>query len=198
MFDSVSGSRRGFYMGRMKRRIERFCREEDGIITIETLCIIPLMMSVMMIMFMFWDAYRSKTVANTANYVIADIISRENFGVTDNFINGMHRVYRSMIDSNDRTAIRVSSIGVDPNTEEYTVLWSVSTDEARYPVLTTNGAMDWLTEITPELDTGSTLILVESWQDFTPLARPLIDTTIFYSRNFVWPRILSPLPYTSS
>lgn len=179
---------------RARLSLRRFAREEAGVITVETLFIIPLMFFTMVMMFVFWDAFRAKTLSHNATVVVADIISRENRPVTPRFLDGMHTLYRTMISAPDVTSLRISSIGFNDTTGTYRVLWSYSTNVERHPLIETALAEEWLAEVTPNLDGLATLVLVESWQDYTPPLGWLIDTQDLYTRSFVWPRLISPLP----
>lgn len=183
---------------RLRGKIVEFWRCEDGIITVETLFILPLMLSVMFMLYGYWDGYRAKTLAQNANYVVADIISRETSGVTPAFLAGMHQVFGQMVMRNDPSHMRVSSIGFDGVSGNYRVLWSRSSNQARYPALTNQSHGIWLEEVAPKLETGATLILVETWQDYRSPLSHILQDLVFYTRNFVWPRVISPMPLTSS
>lgn len=178
---------------RCRLALRRFARDESGVITTETLLITPLLLWVFLALFVYWDAFRAQNTSIKASYVVADMISRENSAVNMAFINGMHSVFRYMVDTGEDTWIRVSSVRFNQAQNRYDVLWSRSTNLTRAPNHSTT-TMATLRPNLPILADSDTLIVVETWRRFTPAFQVGLDRRTFHEIAVVRPRFLSPLP----
>lgn len=178
---------------RLTRRFRRFLREEDGLITTESIIVMPLLVWVFLALFVYWDAFRAQNTSIKASYVIADIVSRENTAINNNFITGMHQVFDYMVNTPEDTWIRVSSVQYRQWDDRYLVLWSRSTDTSRSPVQTTTTLATQRDRL-PILADADTLIVVETWRRFRPAFWVGLPARTFYEFTVVRPRFLSPLP----
>jgi Flp pilus assembly protein TadG len=64
-------------MGTLKHRFRSFLRDEDGLILVEGLIMLPLIIWAMVAMFIYWDVFRTINVTQKASYGIADLLSRQ-------------------------------------------------------------------------------------------------------------------------
>lgn len=174
-------------------RLRQFAKDENGIITAETLIVMPLLLWVFMALFVYWDAFRAQNTSIKASYVISDMISRENIGVDMAFINGMHSVFRYMSNTQEDTWIRVSSVRYTQSNDTFQVLWSRSTNLARAPIQTAT-TMNQQKARLPRPANGDTLLVVETWRRFTPAFKVGLPKRTFYEFTVVRSRFLSPLP----
>lgn len=178
---------------RLRHALRRFRQDESGVITTETLLITPLLMWVFLALFVYWDAFRAQNTSIKASYVVADMISRENAPVNTAFINGMHSVFRYIVDTGEDTWIRVSSVQYSVSQDRYNVLWSRTTNATRAPAHTTTTMVALRSHLPVPAD-SDTLIVVETWRRFTPAFQVGLDRRTFHEVSVVRPRFLSPLP----
>lgn len=176
-----------------RHALRRFRQDESGVITTETLLITPLLMWVFLAMFVYWDAFRAQNTSIKASYVLADMISRENAPVNTAFVNGMHSVFRYMVDTSEQTWIRVSSVQYNQAQDRYNVLWSRSTNTTRAPIHTTT-TMVALRGHLPVISDSDTLLVIETWRRFSPAFKIGLNQRTFHEISVVRPRFLSPLP----
>lgn len=188
------------FAGRLCRLLaapfRRFVRsEEGGSLSLELVLFGGLMAFTSMMIFAYWEAFRVRANSGNATYVISDMISREGAPVDEDYITGMSRVYAYMtMPGPDAAFIRVTSLDFHQGTNRYRVLWSRSTDEVRAPELT-NADLAAMRDVSiPTLEDGASLLLIESWRDFFPAFRVGLDAQTFYTRLFMLPRFISPLP----
>jgi hypothetical protein len=116
--------------------LRRFIRAEDGTLIAETLMVLPFMCWAYMAMFVYWDAYRSVNNVQRATYSIADMLSREMRTIDAPYITGLRNLMEYMIDSDQDSKMRVTSIAWSGINNRFEVLWSNSPSGAM-PALTT-------------------------------------------------------------
>ena len=178
---------------RLRQTLRRFRQDERGIVSTETILVMPLLMWVFMAMFVYWDAFRAHNTSIKASYAIADLISRENAPVNNAFIGGMHSLFRYMVATDEGTWLRVSSVQYDASQDRYNVLWSRTTNTNRSPAHTT-ATMVAMRPKLPVPANADTLIVVETWRQFSPAFKVGLERRTFYETSVVRPRFLSPLP----
>ncbi len=101
-------------------------RREDGSVTIEAVIIMPLLAAFYCATFVWFDAYRQKTLVMKASYAVSDVLSRQE-EVDEPFLDNMRDVLDYMIPSNAAPKMRISLINSvhDSDGESiYTVVWS--------------------------------------------------------------------------
>lgn len=160
-------------MTRLKKLIQRFCRDEDGNLVVEAVLVLPVMLWSYAGMFVYWDAYRSVNVVQKAAYTVTDLITRQQGQVDDNFINGMRVTMDYMIQTDDATKMRVTSFRWSAPNNRYEVIWSRSPNSA-YSRLTT-GSLANLASHLPIMSDGDSAVLVEANVRYTPPTRFGLD-----------------------
>lgn len=174
-------------------RLRRFRQDEAGFISVEAIIVMPLLLWVFLALFVYWDAFRAENTSIKSTYVIADMISRENFPVNTAYINGMHQVFRYMNDTDEDTWIRVTSVQFRQSDNTYRVIWSRSTNTTRAPVHT-QATLATQRHRLPVLADQDAVIVVESWRRFTPAFGVGLSRRTFDEFTVVRPRLLLPLP----
>ncbi|MCY4334571.1 MAG: hypothetical protein OXC60_07830 [Litoreibacter sp.] len=105
-------------------------KREDGTVTVESAIILPLLAGFYCAMFVWFDAYRQKTLIMKASYAVSDVFSRQN-SVDNAFIDNMRDMLDYMIPSNARPRMRVSFIDysdANPATTPFKLIWSYGPD----------------------------------------------------------------------
>lgn len=168
-------------MQRALHAIRKFLSETRGSMAVEAVLILPVM-SLMFIFFnVYWDAYRSKNLAQKATYTIADIISRERAQIVPNYAKSFVRVFNYAAEvpgtlnvtnyATSAAIIRVTSVtftDADDEDDEGQVnmVWSISSDPIRMPEWT-NETIDEIVGQIPAMLDGDNIVVVESrvrWQ----------------------------------
>ncbi len=168
-------------MQRALHAIRKFISETRGSIAVEAVLILPVMATMFIFFTVYWDAYRSKNLAQKATYTIADIISRERAQIVPNYAKSFVRVFNYAAEvpgtlnvTNYETSaaiIRVTSVtfteGEDEDDEgQVNMVWSISSDPRRMPEWT-NDTIDDIADQIPAMLDGDNIIVVESrmrWQ----------------------------------
>jgi len=84
-------------------------RREDGSVTTEAVIIMPLLAAFYCATFVWFDAYRQKTLIMKASYAVSDVLSRQE-EVDEPYLDDMRDVLDYMIPSNAPPRMRISLI----------------------------------------------------------------------------------------
>ncbi len=101
-------------------------RREDGSVTIEAIIMLPILAAFYCATFVWFDAYRQKTLVMKASYAVSDVLSRQE-EVDEPYLDNMRDVLDYMIPSNAAPKMRISLINNiydDDGNTAYTVVWS--------------------------------------------------------------------------
>ena len=170
-------------MHRALHAIRKFLSETRGSMAVEAVLILPVMATMFIFFTVYWDAYRSKNLAQKATYTIADIISRERAQIVPNYAKSFVRVFNYAAEvpgtlnvTNYETSaaiIRVTSVTFtegddddDDDEGQVNMVWSISSDPKRMPEWT-NDTIDDIVDQIPAMLDGDNIIVVESrmrWQ----------------------------------
>lgn len=146
---------------------KRFLASEAGSLSIETVIIVPILAWAMLGTYVFFDAFKTQYLSQKATYTIADMISRQEVPIDDDFITGAHEMFTALIGTGDTNALRISvvTMGVDEDTaeEQLELVWSEGVNTSCYSSVTD------LEDRVPTLAEGEHLIIVESAQSWSPV-----------------------------
>lgn len=144
----------------------RFLRKEDGSLSVEACFSIPLLAWAIAATFVFFDAFKTLNISQKATYTVADMISREEAAVDDDYITALHEIFAHLAGAQGPSAIRVSIVEMmvdeDTGDESLELVWS---EGRMYDDLTT---IDDIEDRIPTLSPGEQLVVVESVQQWTP------------------------------
>lgn len=157
--------------------LKKFRRDTDGTITVEFVIIAPVLLFLLALGFQFFDAFKSYSRAAKATYAMADIVSREEAPIDDQFNAKLHGLLESLLPwIQDDKAIRMTSIKWDQNVEDYAVEWSCSVngenaalDFYAYSNLTTETLTSDQKEKLPDLVPGDSVVFVETHIPYSAL-----------------------------
>jgi hypothetical protein len=184
--------RRFAFPGRraFSRSLRRFAGDEGGVITVESLLVLPLYLFWFVTTFQLFQIFRLAGINEKAAYTISDIISRENGAnaINQAYVNGVHSLYNYLLANRGETWVRVTLVGYDAVLDQYETVWSVATTgmEKR------EGDLSYLRNRLPVMPASETVILVETLND-TRLSLPFPFSameTFIVTR----PRFLTSLP----
>ncbi len=119
--------------------------------------------------FQFFDAYRQKNVNLKAAYTIADMVSRQNDYIDRSYIYGLNTVFDYLTFSNKPTWIRVTTVNVDPSTNQFAVKWSCQTGLGHQAHTTASINSPQIASRIPSMPVGDEVILVETYMAYEPI-----------------------------
>ncbi len=165
----------------MKQNLKQFRHDEDGGQSIEIAMMFPLLAWGFLACYIFFDAYRERTLNIRMADTIGDIVSREVDPVDDAYIDGMYRLQQTLTRPRTTPNLAISSITYDLENTQYVVEWS----EARGggTALSEGAVGDTLiSDRLPIMSDGDTIILVQTKSDFIPffnMGLPAFDLNEF-------------------
>lgn len=184
----------------MRRRLARFAAGEAGNYTIETVLVLPLLVWACLATLTFTDAYRAQLSTLRISYAIADMLSRwqEKEGIGPEHIDGLGRVFEYLAEGSDNTYLRVTSLVYDAEDDRHEIVFSRGTraDPARpAPPPITAATLAPVVDRLPILADRDSVILLESWLDYTPPFRVGLGSRRFETDLVVSPRFIPRLTY---
>lgn len=179
----------------LRRALARFTRDERGVITTEMIIVTPLLVWLFLALFVYWDGYRAKNTAVKATVAVADMISRESAPINSAYIDGMHKVYRYASAARRPSWLRITLIQYTEAGAGFRVIWSRSTDRARAAVHT-NATIAAMRNRLPDITDADTLMVVETWQEWTPAFWVGLSEQVFYEISTEKMRAQALLPIT--
>ncbi|EEW24540.1 TadE/TadG family type IV pilus assembly protein [Rhodobacter ferrooxidans] len=153
-------------MKTLRSYLRRFTGREDGTVIVEAVIILPALCWAAFALYSYWDIYRSINTIQKSSYTISDTISRRMEPVDMTYLTGLRDVMDFMLDSDQNTQLRVTSITYSQTNKRFEVLWSKSPGAA-FPELTT-ATLQPLASHIPDMADGDTVVLVETKVAVTP------------------------------
>ncbi len=185
---------------RLISRLRAFARRADGSVSVETAIVMPILFTLYAGAFVWFDAYRVQNINLKATYTISDMISREYEKIDDTYFNGLDDVYDYLTHSTHPTSLRVTTLECTANCDsdasrELGVCWSKGA-LGRVP-LTTADLVHYDHAI-PLFHTADTLIMTETFMDYTPAFNVGIPARTFENTVFTRPRLSGQVKYEES
>ncbi len=171
---------------------KNFRSDERGTITIEFVVVLPLLLFLFIGTIVFFDAYKSRALADSAAYTIADIVSRKE-KIDVDALNELLVLQAALLPkTSDDRWMRFTSIVYDADEDSYSVVWS-KTSGAIETVLEDD---DIPLEKLPLMYDSETVILVDSYVPYVPIADWVgISAKTFETRVAISPRFFGEIKY---
>jgi hypothetical protein len=161
----------------LARAAERFRRDDRGMILVEFIIALPLLVWGYIGMITYYDAFRTLNELGKATFTVGDLLTRQQVPVDNAFLEGLADIVEYTTRDGEDVALRFTRVDLDINTLQPVVIWSYS-PRGRRPVMATADLTDFEDQIprmydptVPGLPPRESLVLVESWLEYTPLAR---------------------------
>jgi hypothetical protein len=165
-----------------------FARDEEGVIAIEAMIILPMMFWTFMSLFSIFDAFQSYALNQKAAYTIGDAVSRETQPIDAAYLDGMWELFDFLALTREPSALRVTSLLYDG--DKFVVDWSQNRGTVEQLDSETIGAdansISYWKGRLPVIPTGERVMLVETWDRYDPPFATGIEQTVI--RNFVYTR----------
>jgi hypothetical protein len=178
------------FVPRLKVLLQRFRDDSRGSITVETVIALPLLFWAAAASYDFHDIHRYKSAREKATYTVADMISREELSITDNYMDKTLQVFNDMVSDGENNQIRVSVVEYNGSDEIYELKWSETRGSGDLEPLRDEDVRTAHASL-PILTDGQQVILVETSSTFKSLfsvglSVPLeIETRMFTAPRFV-------------
>lgn len=155
----------------LQKRLFRFLQDETGSASIETVIILPVLAWIFLATFVYFDAFRAKSINVKATYTISDILSREvNEPITPEFMDSLYALYQGLVVHTQPRSIRVTAIRYVQATNAYNVIWSEVRGVAPLPARLTNANLATIRNTRlPVMYDGEVGVLIETSGRYFPI-----------------------------
>jgi len=177
----------------LKNRLNRWLRNEDGgVIGIEFMIAAPIIVTLTVIFFGGYQAYRKEVVGQRASVTVVDALSRELDFVNDAYIDGMASLLNFMTNTTEKPGLRVTALRWElsnpsnPDSGRLRVVWS----EVRNKQIDRmrNSNLNTLAERLPTMVPDQRIILTETWLTIEPPTKILAEPYTEKTFDFMFPR----------
>lgn len=179
---------------RIQKTVSRFIRDTKGDASLEAIIILPALIVIFAISWLYFDVFRQQAISQKANYTIGDIISRETEIIDDDYIDNARNLLLHLAQAqSDDVDLRISVVqfngsgnGVENGT--YDLVWSTARGD--WSALT-QGDMSNYQSLLPILAVGDQTILVETRDWYQPMVHLANDGFDIKTYSFTRPRFAS-------
>jgi hypothetical protein len=181
---------------RIQKTVSRFIRDTKGDASLEAIIILPALIVIFAISWLYFDVFRQQAISQKANYTIGDIISRETEIIDDDYIDNARNLLLHLAQAQgDDVDLRISVVqynkkgnGVSQGNETYDLVWSSARGD--WSALT-QGDISTYQSLLPILAVGDQTILVETRDWYQPLVHLANDGFDIRTYSFTRPRFAS-------
>lgn len=178
----------------LKQALQDFRNQDTGSVVAEAVIALPLLIWAYLGLYVYWDAFRAVNLAQKASYTVADYISRERGTLSTTEISGLAKVFQYMMDSDQDTRMRITSLYWNPTTKRFEVYWSRSPNNTMTPLTTTT--LQSVKDRIPTMADGDTAILLETETSYSAAFDVGIADQVFNNFIITRPRFLTRICIT--
>ncbi len=159
-------------MSYLTNKARNFWDDEAGTAVIETAIIFPMLMTTLVAMSVYFNAFRVRSVNLKAAYTISDMVSRVVPILTPNFVDGLGTMYQFLSGSSNPTWIRLTLVRFKDNDpaitsdDQYIIEYSYGTNGQ--PAQTDATLVNIKNRI-PKMADGDTTYIMETHMHFVPM-----------------------------
>lgn len=111
-------------MNRLSEFLTRFRNDERGVIAIELVLVVPILVWCLLATFVYFDVFRVESNSTRAALTVADMFSREESSVNNNYLNGAREVLRTLTFEEDNPDYRITVYRYQASNDRYIRVWS--------------------------------------------------------------------------
>ena len=111
-------------MTQLSKLFLRFRKDQDGSMAIELLLVVPILLWALLSTFVYFDLFRTESNSYRASLTVADMFSREQTAVDDDYIDGARELLRTLTFSDPDPKLRVTVYRFQGDDDTYRVVWS--------------------------------------------------------------------------
>jgi hypothetical protein len=192
------------FLKKIRARIQAWKQNEEGSLSIETLFMVPLLVWALLATTVYFDAYRTKFLHTKATSAIADMLSRETYLISDEYLEGLFDIFKALVGDQTTPLLYVAVYERNDDNNSIDLVWS------KYILY--YGAMDYLasgndlyfdySDIVPIMADEERIIVVRSDTSYeVPYAATsiaLLDDITFSITLVISPRFSSTLCYNAA
>lgn len=169
-----------------------FARDEEGVIALEALIIMPMMFWVFMSLFSIFDTFRTYSINQKAAFTIGDAISRETQPIDAAYLTGVWQMFDYLAQTRQPSSLRVTALRYDAGDARFEVDWSQSRGWAHHLGnsdinSTAATSAEWVDRL-PIIPDGERIMLVETWDRYDPPFKTGLEQQIIHNFVFTRPR----------
>lgn len=148
------------------RPTSHFVRNENGSLSVEACFAVPILAWAIVATFVFFDAFKTLNISQKATYTVADMISREEAPIDDNYVDALFETFQYLAGESGPSAMRLTLVTMEVDEDTGDPVLMIDRSEGRnYADL---DELDPIINRIPILSPGEQLIVVESVQQWTP------------------------------
>ncbi|WP_323763276.1 hypothetical protein [Marinovum sp.] len=180
------------------QKLRQFASDTRGGASLELIIFTPLLFTMLAGAYVYYDAYRQKSININAAYTISDALSRETDAVDDAYLDGLHGMLDFLTHADTQVGLRVTMVRWNAHENLYLSDWS-KTRGPLYP-LHNRDLNTTLTAYLPTLLHNERVIVVETSTVYSPtFAVPgLTGDQELYNFAFTRPRFAPKLEWAGS
>lgn len=183
---------------KLTSQFRKFSKDDSGAVTVEAIIVLPILLWLFGVGWVYFDAFRQQNVNQKANYVIADMISRETNELDATYITNAYNLLKLLDDSmNSSTDMRVSVVQY-VNKENEPKKWDVKWSKSRGSVAALSEINNEMKAKLPDAMHTEQLIIVETWEDYSPVFRVGLNAFEIKTFSFTSPRYTAQVLYSDS
>lgn len=183
----------------LRKFITDFKQDESGTVAVELCLVVPMLVWALLSTLVYFDAYRAESISTRAGLTLADMISREQNDVNDEYISNMRNVLRVLTVVDDAPDIRVTVYRYRASDDTYRIVWSENRGMTGGAL--TNADLEALRNRLPVMANGNRSILVETRTRYSapfkigmgPFLGTRLDDLDFQTFTVITPRFLSTI-----
>jgi hypothetical protein len=152
---------------RIASTARRYRRSDLGSMSIETVLVLPVILTGMLLTYTYFSAFQVKSMANKAAYTVSDYVSRQTDPIDADFVEGLSSIYGYLTNTGTK-ALRLSSFtwsDID-GSPDYKLEWSYAADGG---AALNDESYTSLVSRLPILTSGETVLMLETTTDWVPI-----------------------------
>lgn len=183
---------------KIKRSLGSFAGDCRGAAIVEFAAVLPVIVILMSGALVMKDRIRMGYLNSKASYTLADMVSREDESIDAPYFEGLDSVFEYLVDGRYPTDLRITTIEctadcTDQDTRTLEVCWSQASSD--FPELTTMEIANYNAR-TPLFAEGDTLVMTETFLDYTPLVfNSVFDPKRYEAITFTRPRVAGQIKF---
>lgn len=183
---------------RILQKLRHFARDSRGGASLELVIFAPVLFAMLAAAYVYYDAYRQKSININAAYTISDALSRETDAIDAAYLDGLHGMLEFLTNADAQVGLRVTMVRWNKKKNAYRRDWS-QTRGPLYP-LRNRDLNTTLSAHLPTLLHNERVIVVETSAIHTPLftVPGLSGDQELYNFAFTRPRFAPKLEWAGS
>ena len=175
-------------------KLKSFRDDTKGSVTVEFALMMPLLFWAYVGTYVFFDGYRQSAINLKAAYTVGDMISRETQAINNDYMDSMFELTKLLIRTNSDMSLRVTVLRWDEEDNQYYLDWSSARGGA---VAMTESQLVGVALKLPVMPDEERVILVETWNTWTPAFRVGLEQTSLDNFVFTRPRFAPQVVWAS-